>query len=53
MRYTLATFALAVTLLLGGCGQMGPLYEPQDRATVPEPGESAPATQAPTPAQAT
>jgi predicted small lipoprotein YifL len=44
MRYPLALFALAVTLLLGGCGQMGPLYEPQDEAAVPH----APATQAPT-----
>ena len=27
------TLALAVLLLLGGCGQMGPLYEPEDETT--------------------
>jgi len=29
MPYAAATLALATTLLLCGCGQMGPLYEPE------------------------
>lgn len=43
MRNTPATIALAVALLLGGCGQMGPLYLP----TESEPGRPAPAPAAP------
>ena len=40
MPYILPSATLAALLLLGGCGQMGPLYEPeQDAAT-----SSAPAT---------
>jgi len=31
MRYTLATLVISLVLpLLGGCGQMGPLYMPED-----------------------
>ncbi len=33
MRYRTAALLLALTLpLLGGCGQMGPLYMPQEGA---------------------
>ena len=28
MSHPVATLALVVTLLLSGCGQMGPLYQP-------------------------
>jgi len=43
MRYTaIAAMTLAVTLpVLGGCGQMGPLYMP-----IEEPQQSKPAEQA-------
>ncbi len=37
MRYTVATIALAASLLIGGCGQMGPLYEPEAGGPVPPP----------------
>jgi predicted small lipoprotein YifL len=30
MPYIAATLALAATLLLCGCGQMGPLYRPEE-----------------------
>lgn len=30
MLNILTSLALAVMLLLAGCGQMGPLYEPED-----------------------
>ena len=36
MRYLFATIALACALLLGGCGQMGPLYEPVESEPLPE-----------------
>lgn len=32
MHYTLATLPLVLALLLGGCGQMGPLYAPEASA---------------------
>ena len=32
MRHLLITLALALTLLTSGCGQMGPLYEPEESA---------------------
>ena len=42
MRYTLAALALTVTLpLLGGCGQMGPLYMPPEEAPQGKPAEPA------------
>ncbi len=44
MQFPVATLALAAALLLTGCGQMGPLYEPEE--------VSAPATPAPAPAPA-
>lgn len=28
MRYLISTLALVAALLLSGCGQMGPLYQP-------------------------
>jgi predicted small lipoprotein YifL len=32
MRYTLTALAITIALpLLGGCGQMGPLYMPEDK----------------------
>jgi len=37
MHYTVATLALATALLISGCGQMGPLYEPEASGTVPAP----------------
>ncbi len=37
----LTSLVLAATLLLAGCGQMGPLYEPED--TPPPTPPSAPA----------
>ncbi len=30
MHFTITTLALATALLLAGCGQMGPLYEPEE-----------------------
>jgi predicted small lipoprotein YifL len=40
MRYTLAALALAAALpLLGGCGQMGPLYMPKEEAPQSKPAE--------------
>lgn len=42
MRYTLAALALTATLaLLGGCGQIGPLYMPGEEATQSKPAEQA------------
>ena len=35
MRYTVATLALAAALLMSGCGQMGPLYEPEVSSPAP------------------
>ena len=37
MQNTFATLAIVATLLLAGCGQMGPLYEPDSDTPVPEP----------------
>lgn len=34
MRYTVTALALAATVLLGGCGQMGPLYEPPQETSL-------------------
>jgi len=42
MHYTIVTLALACALLLGACGQMGPLYEPDT-------ANPAATTKAPTP----
>ncbi|MEH6634303.1 MAG: hypothetical protein V7700_02240 [Halioglobus sp.] len=43
MRYTVAALVLTVALpMLGGCGQMGPLYMPPK-----EPQQSEPAAQPP------
>jgi predicted small lipoprotein YifL len=42
MRYTLAALVLTVALpLLGGCGQMGPLYMPKEEAPQGKPEEQA------------
>ena len=38
MHNTFAIFAIVAALLLGGCGQMGPLYEADSNTPVPEPG---------------
>ncbi len=46
MRYTVATLALTTALLTGGCGQMGPLYEPE--ATVPARPTASTSTTTPT-----
>lgn len=46
MPYSVASLALAASLLLSGCGQIGPLYEPVEE-TPPPPA----ATSANTPAQ--
>jgi predicted small lipoprotein YifL len=35
MPYSIATLALAASLLLSGCGQIGPLYEPVPEAPPP------------------
>jgi predicted small lipoprotein YifL len=35
MHFPVATLALAAALLLTGCGQMGPLYEPEASASTP------------------
>jgi len=46
MRYTLAALALTVALpLLGGCGQMGPLYMPREEAPQSKPVEQADSNQ--------
>jgi len=37
MQSTFATLAIIAALLLGGCGQMGPLYEPDSDTPIPEP----------------
>jgi predicted small lipoprotein YifL len=37
MQITFATLAIVAALLLGGCGQMGPLYEPESDTPVPVP----------------
>ena len=47
MRYTVATLALAAALLISGCGQMGPLYEPE--ASGPAPAPPPATTTTPTP----
>jgi len=40
MRYIFAALALTATLpLLGGCGQMGPLYMPKEEAPQSKPAE--------------
>ena len=42
MRYTVAVTLLAAALhLLGGCGQMGPLYMPTEEAQQVKPEEQA------------
>ena len=42
MRYTFAALVLTVTLpLLGGCGQIGPLYMPPEEAQHGKPAEPA------------
>jgi predicted small lipoprotein YifL len=42
MRYTLAALVLTAALpLLGGCGQMGPLYMPKEEAPQSKPVEQA------------
>jgi len=35
MQLTAATFALTAALLLAGCGQMGPLYQPEASPPAP------------------
>lgn len=37
MHNTFAILAIVAALLLGGCGQMGPLYEPDSDTPIPEP----------------
>ena len=37
MHNIFATLAIIAALLLGGCGQMGPLYEPDGGAPIAEP----------------
>ncbi len=39
MQNTFATIAIVAALLLGGCGQMGPLYEPESDTPVPVPAD--------------
>jgi predicted small lipoprotein YifL len=41
MHFPVATLALAAALLLTGCGQMGPLYLPEEAG--PPPSQQAPA----------
>ncbi|MCP5127947.1 MAG: hypothetical protein H6985_00025 [Pseudomonadales bacterium] len=62
MYYSPATLALAAALLLGGCGQMGPLYLPEESApyipaptlpTTPEESATADEPAAPTAPTAT
>jgi predicted small lipoprotein YifL len=46
MRYTLAALALTAALpLLGGCGQIGPLYMPKEEAPQSKPVEQADTSQ--------
>jgi len=46
MRYLFAALALAATLpLLGGCGQMGPLYMPKEEAPQSKPVDQADTSQ--------
>ena len=55
MRYTLAALVITLNLpLLGGCGQMGPLYMPEDkpqRNTSMQPGGESPQQQDGSPQQ--
>jgi predicted small lipoprotein YifL len=44
MHFSTAMLALAAALLLAGCGQMGPLYLPEEAGA---PGAPAPATTTP------
>lgn len=37
MRTTFAILAIVAALLLAGCGQVGPLYEPDSDTPTPEP----------------
>ncbi len=37
MHNTFAILAIVAALLLGGCGQMGPLYEPASDTPTPQP----------------
>jgi predicted small lipoprotein YifL len=37
MRQGIATLTLAAALLAAGCGQMGPLYEPEPEPAPPPP----------------
>jgi predicted small lipoprotein YifL len=46
MHYTIATLTLAAALFLGGCGQMGPLYEPD---TTPPPATTTGTSSTPAP----
>lgn len=45
------TLVIAAALSLGGCGQMGPLYEPPPEATPPATQEPGPAESSPAPAE--
>ncbi len=42
MHNTFAILAIVAALLLGGCGQMGPLYEPGSDTPTPQPTGSEP-----------
>ena len=49
MHNFVATLLLAITTaLVGGCGQMGPLYMPEPEAQPAAPAGTAPTSQAPT-----
>ena len=39
MQNTFATLAILGALLLSGCGQMGPLYEPESETPTLEPAD--------------
>lgn len=39
MQTTFATLAILAALLLSGCGQMGPLYEPESETPTLEPAD--------------
>jgi predicted small lipoprotein YifL len=39
MQNTFATLAILAALLSGGCGQMGPLYEPESETPTLEPAD--------------